>query len=142
WGVTTLSDMPKEPRQDTEHLPGPIMSVLKERVRPWGQAWVAGSSEAGPKPLPVQLALAQLGEQDRQLVSKLRIFAVWLDLGEQRTLHTTLSFVDAAAAETAAQILASRFRKDGKPDPRLKLVRKDEWVTLQFSLGNDTSAMR
>ncbi|MBI1915296.1 MAG: hypothetical protein HYS12_11240 [Planctomycetes bacterium] len=144
WNVTRLLDMPTEPRENTTHLPVSIMGVLKERMRPWGQVWVAGHTEEWSKPLLALLALARLDEPDRQFVSKLKTFAVWLNVEEKekQALHAALRCSDAAAAEAVETALASRFRKDGKPDSRLKLVRNDEWVTLQFRIGNDTSPTR
>jgi hypothetical protein len=138
WNCDPLSEMPAEPRKSLDHLPVSIVGVLKERVRPWGQAWLAGHLGEGPRPL-LDLVEAGLGEQDRQLVSKLKTFAVWLNVEDRPALHAALCYGDAAAAAAVETALTSRL---AKLDSRGALFRKEEWVTLQYRLGNDTSPPR
>jgi hypothetical protein len=129
WGVTQLSDMPGEPHRGIDHLPAAITTILKERIQPRGQVWIAGHTAAWPK-LGLAL-LAQLSEPDQQLLSKLKTFAVWFDLTGKGSVHAVLRCADAASAEAAEKNLADRLRKE-----RLTIFHKDEWVTLQYRLGD------
>src|SRR5262249_14068714 len=94
-----LEKSPSTPHQGVALLPGPVETVLTERVGQGGQVWVVGHSDnwtrtAVFKLLPDQL----LKKEDREILAGMRTFALWLQFQDGLTLNGAFECADADAA--------------------------------------------
>jgi hypothetical protein len=150
-----LKPVPAEPQpQGAGHLSRPLQEVLRERMGPSAQAWVAGHADDWDK-TSVKLLLAGLRKEDRQVLGKVRTFAGWLQFGQGMSVNADFDCADDAAAEALERYLVPKDAGDRKPirvlggrpetEPiarelgqTLKAFRKDTWVTVQAKARADT----
>jgi hypothetical protein len=123
WGVEA-----KEFGKSEGALRPELVSLLKERIKPHGPVWIAGTIDApAAQGLSVLLALAKAPEAERNLLAGLRSFALWLTFDGKPAVHGVASSSNENAGMAAEQYLRNRLgNREG-----VKLFRDREWVMLQ-----------
>jgi hypothetical protein len=130
WQVPNVAEMPTGPPSQGNRLPGAITDLLANRGKPAGPVWLAGHSDDWTRPLLLLLELKQVSKPDRDLLAKVRTFSAWLELHDKDrpTFRGVIRCADASGAELVAQSVRDRL----KDEKGLVVVRKDEWIDIQY----------
>jgi hypothetical protein len=122
-----LSDVLPSKRKDEEKPKAELADLLRERVKPAGPVWVAGSIDEKYEPI-LKALLMRVDEPEAKAVLGLRTFAFWLTLEEKLTIRGVTRSADEKAREAVEGYLRSTL--GNKTD--VTLIPEKEWLTLQY----------
>ncbi len=100
-----LDAIPSNIRPGVEHLPSPLASCLKERVRS-ATIWAVGHVNDWNN-TPLQLLSVAKRNEDWNLVSKLRTFGGWMQVAEAVTFSAIFECATEASAQALLEVLKS-----------------------------------
>jgi hypothetical protein len=142
----TFDHVPAEPRGGVDHLRPALRQLLKERMGPSAQLWLAADMPPWDKVFPLLQAWVLLSlRKEARTIEKVRTFGVWLTADDGgATLRGAAHCDDDAAAEALEAFLGPKNEKglkalagpDAGPATRefvksLKVTREGTWVELQ-----------
>jgi hypothetical protein len=125
--ATHLEAVPLRPRDGLEALVPELRPILRERMRPAGPVWAAGSARDWANTAAAPL-LERLGPADRARVRSVRTFGLWLQPGREVTVNGVFRCADPDAARALEQYAQTRWGKS----TNLKVVVDDDWLTVQL----------
>ncbi len=136
FSESLLEALPAKPREGVDHLPVSVRTALEKRVESSAAVWIVGHVDDWEKSA-ASLLLPRLPPEDRQRLTGLRTFALWVILDKDVSVRVALRGRDEAAASAVAGWLNQTADKAGVT---LKSARAGDWLLIQY--GTDAEGLR
>ncbi|MBV9122234.1 MAG: hypothetical protein JO112_02595 [Planctomycetes bacterium] len=120
-----LDKVPSQPAQELALSP-PLTTFLQERVGQAAQLWLAGHADRWDQSL-AKVLLLKLPPKQRDLLTRVQTFGLWLELEDQVTLNAAFQCTDARTAQALSDLLSPANLNNIK----LTKVQEGPWLTLQ-----------
>jgi hypothetical protein len=110
---SNLDGVPVNPATGINHLPDAVQTLLRREMGPGTQAWLAGHVENW-KALELLQTLPgiQLPREEVSLLTQLRTFGIWVQLGPPLKLTQEFDCADASGAQAVEKYLVRRKPED------------------------------
>jgi hypothetical protein len=120
-----LDQVPQAPAAGIDHLSLPLQDLLRHRLGREAPVWLVGFAEHWDKTVVGPLFVTSLPRKEREALTGVQAFGLWLQFDQQVTLNGAAECTDDSGAERLNQYL-DRWDKEG-----LKHVHDKTWVSLQ-----------
>jgi hypothetical protein len=134
-GDVQRESVPAKPVADLAQFREEIRTVLRERREPGSQFWVAGYVENWQK-TPLHPMLQKMPKEDRQRLTQVRSFGMWVQLDDGAALKASFHCQDAARARALDEL----FHAPERAKLNLKTAVDGPWVSVQ--LRTDLAAIQ